>query len=415
MTVGCKAARTIIGAVLVDLAMCPLFAWNLFATSFAHRLGVEGASLTLVYSVGLACFTVGVLAGGYATDRIAPRRLAVLTAVGIVAGLLGAGAAGSLLMLIVTFGVVLGTSTGLGYATAVRVAGTVAGRRGTILGLVVGAYAAGTAILAPVAGVLLAATTLFMTFVALAAALGAVVVVAAVLLPSKTTVRTITKMPRPVRERRAFSVRGRVAGLTVMFGVGSAPTLTAFAHAGQVSGTATASAVAVSFLSGGNLAGRLVAGAASDRVGRPVALHSTAAILTMACVVLGIFDMTSVRLVMLLVLGVQYGALSALVPAATADTVPAQSFGTAYGTVFTGWGLAGLVVPVAAATVASQVGWNTVFLIFIAFAVLTWFIIAVTHGPVRIDAVGVTVNHDGPEKSCSLCPPTTLYPTVEAN
>jgi MFS transporter, OFA family, oxalate/formate antiporter len=43
--------------------------------------------------------------------------------------------------------------------------------------------------------------------------------------------------------------------------------------------------------------------------------------------------------------GLAYGAVSALVPAATADRVGATFFPTAYGVVFTGWGCAGLLAP----------------------------------------------------------------------
>ena len=45
--------------------------------------------------------------------------------------------------------------------------------------------------------------------------------------------------------------------------------------------------------------------------------------------------------------GLAYGAVSALVPAATADRVGAAAFSTAYGVVFTGWGCAGLLAPLA--------------------------------------------------------------------
>lgn len=329
--------------------------------------------MTLVFSVGLACFTVGVLVGGRVADRFAPRRVAVLTAVGVVAGLFGAGASRSLIVLIVAFGVVLGLSTGLGYATAVRVAGTVAARRGAILGLVVGAYAAGTAVVAPVAAVLLAATTLMATFSVLAATVGGLTLAGALLLPNKAPSPVALQKPRSVRERRAFRSFSGVIGLWIAFGLGSAPALTAFAHAGQVAGHATASALAVPLLSVGSLVGRLGAGAASDWVGRPTALHATAAALTAVCIVLGFIDQTGVRLTMLLMLGIQYGALSALVPAATADTVPKQRFGAAYGVVFTGWGLSGLVVPVAATAFGTSTGWDRVFLVFVGFAVVAWF------------------------------------------
>jgi MFS family permease len=379
MSSGREVRRALAGAVLLDLAVSPLFAWDVFADAFAHRLRVGAASLTLVFSVGLACFTVGVLVGGHVADRVSPRRLAVLTAAGVVAGLAGAGAASSVPVLLAAFGVVLGAATGLGYGTAVHVAGTVAGRRGGALALVVSAYAAGTIVVTPVAAVLLGATSLLGTFAVLAAALGVAVFAAAALLPAAAPARATRQGPPTAGGgRRTAPVRGRVAGLWLLFGLGSAPTLTAFAHAGQAAGNPGAAVLAVPVLSAGNLVGRLVAGPASDRVGRPVMLHVTAAALAVACAVLAISDRTGVRLAALLLLGAQYGALSALVPAATADAVPAQRFGAAYGVVFTGWGLAGLVAPVAATVLAARTGWERVFSVFVGVAVLAWLVLAAT-------------------------------------
>ena len=59
-----------------------------------------------------------------------------------------------------------------------------------------------------------------------------------------------------------------------------------------------------------------------------------------------------------------------------ADAVPAESFGAAYGVVFTGWGLAGLV-SVAATALAARAGWHRVFLAFAGFAALARLAIAV--------------------------------------
>lgn len=374
-----ETRRALAGAVLVDLAVSPLFAWNVFAGAFAHRLGVGASLLTLVFSVGLACFTVGVLMGGRAADRVSPRRLAVLTAVGVVAGLAGAGVAFSVPMLIAAFGAVFGAAAGLGYATAVHVAGTLAGRRGSALALVVSAYAAGTIILAPIAAALLHATTLLGACAVLAAAFGVAVLAAAALLPGAPARAAAEDLHAAGGGSRKPPIRGRVAALWLVFGLGSAPALTAFAHAGQAAGSPGAAVLAVPVLSGGNLVGRLVAGPASDRVSRPAALHVTMAVLAAACAVLATCDVTGVRLVALLLLGAEYGALSALVPAATADAVPAQRFGAAYGVVFTGWGLAGLAVPAAATEFAARTGWQRVFLVFVGVGVLTWIILAATY------------------------------------
>ena len=132
--------------------------------------------------------------------------------------------------------------------------------------------------------------------------------------------------------------------------------------------------------------GRLVSGVASDRVGRPLALHTAAAALAGSCAALGTVDQHVVRLAALTLLGVEYGALSTLVPALTADHVPADRFGAAYGLVFTGWGVAGLVTPVVATALAESAGWSFVYLVFTGLAAVAWSALALAVRPRPIAA-----------------------------
>jgi MFS family permease len=377
--------RILAGAVLLDLAVSPLFAWDVFTGSLRRDLGAGDAQLASVFAVGLAAFTVGVLVGGRVADSVSPRRLALITAVGSVLGLLGSAAAASLPTLILTFGILLGGSTGLGYATAVRVAGTVQSGRGLALGLVVSAYAVGTAVLAPVAAALLVAVGRFGTFVVLAGVLGGVLIVAAALVPGRAV--------SPRRSRRRTR-RGRpsrpVVALWLVFALSSAPALAAFAQAGNLAGTPSSVALAVTLLNVGNFVGRLVAGPLSDRVGRSTALHGNSALLLLACLPLAVGASGPIALVALFLLGTQYGASSTLIPAATADVVPSEQFGSTYGLVFTGWGIAGLLAPVAAATFAAQIGYDGVYRSFLVVAVLAWVCVAtyarLVHGPGQMPA-----------------------------
>ncbi|WP_433288858.1 MFS transporter [Pseudonocardia sp. CA-142604] len=373
--------RALAGAVLLDLAVSPLFAWDVFTGSLRRDLGVGDAQLASVFSVGLAAFTVGVLVGGRVADSVSPRRLALLTAVGAVLGLLGSAAATSLPILILAFGILLGASTGLGYATAVRVAGTVQSGRGLALGLVVSAYAVGTAVLAPVAAALLVAVGRSGTFVVLAAVLGGVLLAAAALVPGRAP-----SSPRQSRHRARWTRPSRpVAVLWLVFALSSAPALAAFAQAGNLAGTPGAVALAVTLLNIGNFVGRLVAGPLSDRVGRSTALHGNSALLLLACLPPAVGATGPIALVALFLLGTQYGAISTLIPAATADVVPSEQFGSTYGVVFTGWGIAGLLAPVAAATFAAQIGYDGVYRSFMVIAVLAWACVAtyarLVHGP----------------------------------
>lgn len=373
--------RALAGAVLLDLAVSPLFAWDVFTTSVARDLGADQAQLAGVFSAGLVAFMTGVLVGGRVADAVSPRRLALITAGGSVAGLLGSAAATTLLTLVLSFGVLLGGATGLGYATAVRVAGTVATGRGLALGLVVSAYAIGTAVLAPVAAALLVTLGRSGTFLLLAGGVGTILAVAAILVPGNAAHPRAARRGAPRSDRTGPPGRSRPSGpviaLWLAFGLGSAPALAAFAQAGQISGTAGTLALAVTLLNAGNFVGRLVAGPLSDRVGRPAALHANSALLLLACLPLAAGADGPVALAALLLLGTQYGALSTLTPAATSDVVPSERFGTTYGRVFTGWGLAGLLAPVAAAALAATIGYDGVFRAFLAVAALSWVCVAI--------------------------------------
>lgn len=357
--------RILAGAVLLDFAVSPLFIWDTFTASFARDLEVSETRLSLVFAIGLAAFTTGVLLGGRVADVVPPRALALVTAGGVVTGLGLAGAATSLPVLIVGFGVVLGGTTGLGYATAVRVAGTATARRGRAVGIVVSAYAAGAVVLAPLAAQLLAVAGRAATFAVLAGGLGVALACAAALLPGASQPRS-----RHTVGWTAHANHSPVPALWTMFFLGSAPALVAFAHAGEFAGGPEMTVVAVSLLNAGNFAGRLIAGPASDRVGRAHALYATVTTLGAACIALALSDWPPVTLAALLVLGTQYGAISALTPITTASSVPAERFGTTYGKVFSGWGLAGLSAPVASAWLAIHIGYQGVAGVLVGVSVL---------------------------------------------
>jgi MFS family permease len=137
--------------------------------------------------------------------------------------------------------------------------------------------------------------------------------------------------------------------LWVVFAGGTAPALMLFAHAVPVARdlqlSLRAAGLAVSALAAGNLIGRLAAGAWSDRIGRLRALTVALTTGAVAIVALALPPSPAGVLVGYLGTGLAYGAVSALVPAATADAVGAAAFPSAYGLVFTGWGCAGLLAP----------------------------------------------------------------------
>jgi MFS family permease len=139
--------------------------------------------------------------------------------------------------------------------------------------------------------------------------------------------------------------------LWLVFAGGTAPGLALFAYAVPLAAhrqlSPQATGLAVSALAAGNLTGRLVAGWGSDRIGRLPALTAALGVAAASIGALIGPPLPGVVLAGFLGTGIGYGAVSSLVPAATADRIGADGFPTAYGRIFTGWGCAGLLAPLA--------------------------------------------------------------------
>lgn len=328
--------RTVVGALLLNLAVSPLFVWNVLADPLAEAVAVSPARVSLVFSLGLVAFSVGVLGGGPLADRMSARTLALASALVSAAGLALAAVAPSLVLLILGFGIIQGVAVGLGYATAVHVAGMI--NRGIVMALVVSAYGAGSAALAPLAHGLLNAYDRTPALLGIAASAGIIALIAAMLLPPGATPRTASP------SQSAAGPRPLIIGLLwLTFGLGSAPGLAAFAFASAFTGGAAAAAVAA--LSLGHFAGRLVAGWLTDRLRLAWVLHGFYLLLVIACLALLPSAGVWVGLAALLAVGLQYGALSTLVPLATRSAVSPAIFGRIFGLVFSAWGVVGLGAP----------------------------------------------------------------------
>jgi MFS family permease len=318
------------------------------ADDAATDVGMSGDAAAAVFAGAIVVFTVVVLGAGTAQRRYGPRRLLYAAAGTGGGGLLVAATAAGPLALWFGVAVLFAVANGLAYGVAAGLVARVpAPRRGTATGVVVAAYAAGPVVLGFTAPPVLRAFGWRPALVGLGLVVAGLLVLAARLAPVEGGVRR-REPARPVP-------RGVVVPLWLVFAGGTAPGLMLFAHAVPLAVDLDlgprAAGLAVSALAAGNLAGRLLAGWWSDRLGRFPAL---AAALGAAAVSVGGLVASTAPVVVLaafLGTGLAYGSVSALVPAATADRVGAGAFPVAYGRIFTGWGFAGLVAPLAGGVV----------------------------------------------------------------
>jgi len=342
--------RLLVGGALVNVCLGSLFSWSLFVRPLADTFASSAAAVSSVFSVAVVVFATIVLAGGRVVDRWPARWLVLAAAVIGAVGLVVAARAPALYWVVIGYGGLFGVANGLGYATAVGVAGKGFGqRRGFALGVVVGAYAAGPLLASPVITAVLARSDWRVTFLVLAAGVG-VALVAGALLLGRGVDGGAEGPDRPGGRRdRPLLLRPLGFTLWLAFLLGTMPALLVVAHAASIADAGGLSAAAVStavaVLGAGNLTGRAGGGWLSDRIGRLPGLRTATAGLAVACLVLSVMAATVPVLVLMVLVGIGYGTQSSLVPALTADLFGTEHFGANYGRMFTGWGVAGLVGP----------------------------------------------------------------------
>ncbi len=351
------AARLLVGGGIINLSLGSLFSWSLFVDPLAEQFGSSPAALAGVFSVSVMIFAAIVLAGGPVVDRHRPRTVATAAAVAAAAGLLLGSRAPSLGWVVAGYGALFGVGNGLGYATAVAVAGKGFGdRRGLALGVVVGAYAAGPLVASPAITALLAAVGWRGTFVALGVVIGLALLVGAALLGDGLP-DDGGPSPAPPGSARTLLLRPGGIALWAAFLLGTLPAMLVVAHAATIADAGglrpAAVSAAVALLGAGNLAGRAGGGWLSDRFGRLPGLRAATLTLAAACAALAAVSATVPVLVLMVVVGVGYGTQSSLVPALTADLFGVERFGANYGRIFTGWGVAGLLGPQLGAALGS--------------------------------------------------------------
>ena len=337
--------RPVLAGVVANLAAGTLFGWSLVAQPAAEAVGMSTGGAAAVFASAIVVLAAVLLVLGPVQWRVGPRRLLLGAAVIGGVGLLVAATAHHPLVLWIGVALLFGVANGLAYGVSLGLAARVPPpRRGAATGLVVSAYAAGPVLLGVVAPPALDADGWRMSLAVLAVIVAGLLAGAAWLVPAGS----------PEADRRGHHdpvPRRDVALLWVVFAGGTAPGLLLFAHAVPVARnlqlSLRAAGLAVSALAAGNLIGRLVAGSSSDRIGRLPAVAVALSAGAVAIVALALPTSVPVVLAGYLGTGLAYGAVSTLVPAATADRVGAAAFPTAYGVVFTGWGCAGLLAPLA--------------------------------------------------------------------
>ena len=360
--------RVVVGGVSMNLALGSLYAWSVFVLPLEQEFGWTRAQTSWVFTIAIVTFAVTFIFAGRMQDVRGPRLCAFLGAVLVSLGFFLASFTTSLTYLYLIFAIV-GAGNGFGYAAPMPVASKwFPDKRGLVVGLMVGGYGAGSAIVGPVASSLIQSMGWRPTFRLLGGVFFVMGMIGTWLLtnppagyrPSGWT------PPATADARRDFSTGEMLRtpqfyGLWLAYCLGATAglmtisQLVPFARSAGLGPAAATFAITVGAF--GNAGGRILSGWLSDLMGRLTTLRVM--VLASALAMPALFVWRQEVLLFYILVAVVYwcyGTQLSVFASATADLYGTRNLGLNYGVLFTAWGAAGILGPMIAARVYDASG-----------------------------------------------------------
>jgi len=416
----------------VNLALGVLYSWSVIAKSMKLPVEEGGWAWTatqtqLPYAVACGVFALMMVFAGRAQDKFGPRIVASLggglTGLGMI--LASFASPNNIALLVIGFGVLAGAGIGLGYASATppAIKWFPPAKKGLISGIVVSGFGLASVYIAPLTTSLIKSYGINQTFLVLGIAFIVVTVFFSQFLknPPADYVPAVAKSKKKENdEKRAVADAAPVNKkpydydwnemmrtpqfylLWVMFALGAAAGLMTIGNLAtivstKIIGSSTDPAVLaeaakwaslmVAILAIANAGGRLIAGFASDIIGRVRTMRLV--FFFQACFVLVFPELNTISFLVLgsMFVGFNYGALLSLFPSTTGDYFGTKNLGVNYGLVFTAWGFGGVFGPIMAGMIKDMTGsFSLAFQISAALCVFAALLTFVTRAPKPIQA-----------------------------
>jgi len=350
-------------ALVLQLCLGVLYAWSVFRAPLMKQFGwtVKEAGYPLMASFFF--FAVGMIVAGRWQDKAGPKKVAIFGGVLLAAGCFLAGAIGQTVGgMVFAYGILGGLGVGFAYVTPIATCiKWFPDMRGTITGLAVFGFGAGTLVFGPLINKLIGSIGLSQTFFAVGAIMLVCVCGAGSFFkvppagykpagwnPPAAAASTVTKAdwtPNEIIGNGQFYV----LWLIYLFGAGAGLMIIGQAVPIGLEVAKLDKAVAAGGL--GTMAllnglGRLVHGSISDKIGRKnTVILCFCEYLVAFLLLLPNADTFTKWLVGICIVGFSYGGFLAIMPSLTADYFGTKSLGHNYGYLFTAWGIAGVSGP----------------------------------------------------------------------
>ncbi|MBQ9007670.1 MAG: OFA family MFS transporter [Atopobiaceae bacterium] len=351
---------------LVNLCIGSLYAWSVFVRPMAERLttttGQEVTNLAIVFTLANAVGPITMISGGAIVDRIGPKWVIRMGGILFGVGMIASGFATSVAWLLVTYGLGVGLGVGMVYgATVSNAVKFFPDRRGLVGGIATASYGISSVIVPIIANALTSVRGITQSFVIIGAAMLVAILAASIVIEAcpqgyapSSWQASLTTVSAPIFDLSwRYMLREPSFWMMIsmlLCGAFSGLMITSQASPmaqDMVGMDASSAALVVSTLAVFNTLGRLVAGAASDRLGavgtiRLVFVSSIAGLVLLSFAGSG----HSVPFVAgVCMVGFAFGSIMGIYPGFTASQFGAKNNSVNYGIMFIGFAVAGFFGP----------------------------------------------------------------------
>ena len=372
-----------------------IYMWSVFKSPVAAHLGWDSASASLTSSIMLSMFVLGIILGGYAQDKLGPKKVTLFGSV-----LIGVGMACTALitknapwLVYITYGIIGGLGVGTVYmSTIAAVQKWFPDRRGFASGMIVSAFGLSLVVFAPLAKIMLADLGVPNTFLIFGLSFLAVCGVSSLFIKNPPEgYAPIGYVPMQAAARRQFSPKEiiKTKQFYLLLG-GLLFTLPAyfilnpvFISLGTDRGLSENLAVLGVSLTGiSSAAGRLIVSWASDKTGRKAAMISIAVITLCASLIMTI-GQGVLFLICIILISFSFGGAASVYSAMTAESFGTKYGGMNFGLVMLGFGISALVFPIISNKLTIGGSYTSSFVLAAATCVVAVVLVLLMKNPAK--------------------------------
>ncbi|NLY08318.1 MAG: OFA family MFS transporter [Tissierellia bacterium] len=346
----------------INLMAGILYTWGIISVSLVNNLGWSYQEASLPYTIATLAFVIAMVPFGRVQDKVGPRITANIGLITMGVGMLLAGLYLKPALMPLWMAI---TGVGIGIVNVCAMPPAVKWfppeKKGMVTGIVIAGVSVSSLWLAPVAqkfsdGVGINWYLIFIGIINLTISLGAAQLLVN---PPESA-----KKERPSIAQLGVSWKEAVKRpsmwiLWLMFGLSSSAGLMVIGHIGHIAlqqANFTKAFLLVMLLALFNSLGRFIGGYLSDKMGRASLMRLIFIIQGTNMAAFRFYTNPVTIAIGVAIAGMCYGAGFAVFPATVADLYGLKDFGTNYGIMYTGWGVGGIIGPMAAATIADRFG-----------------------------------------------------------